>query len=148
MRLLISVLLLLSSALPVLAGHPFGQPFTLGPGESILLGADELHVGFDGILSDSRCPEGVLCFWEGDAAADLWVQILNQDVQGFVLHTASAEPNSLNLGNYMIAMTLVAPAAVVDVPIDPADYLVTLVVYAAEVSFSVYSWSAVKARYR
>ena len=51
MRPLFTILFLLIFALPVLAGHPLGQPFTLNVGESLQLGDNELTIGFDGILN-------------------------------------------------------------------------------------------------
>jgi hypothetical protein len=49
------------------------QPFQLKVGESINLIPDNLKIGFNNVLSDSRCPVGVVCFWEGEADINIWL---------------------------------------------------------------------------
>ena len=69
------------------AALPYGTPFTLGVGASSAVGDEGLVLGFEGVLADSRCPTGVWCFWPGDAAAALWLEIPDCPRQDFVLHT-------------------------------------------------------------
>ena len=51
-----------------------GSPFTLKVAEQVALRGTTLVIGFERILSDSRCPEGVQCITAGDVAVSLWVQ--------------------------------------------------------------------------
>ncbi len=149
MRLVLTTSLLLILALPAFAGHPFGQPFTLPVGGSLEIGDAELTVGFVGILSESRCPEGVTCFWEGDAAADLWLQVAGDELQPFVLHTAwSYAQQSIVLGPYTVTMTLVTPTPNLEGPIDPESYEVSLVVIEGAVNAEEMPWGTAKAMYR
>jgi len=148
MRSLLTLIFLLILTLPVFAGLPFGEPFTLHVGESVQLGDNELTVGFDGILSDSRCPEGVWCFWEGDAASDLWLEAAGIDLQNFVLHTASSFAHTIEVEIYMITLLRVMPYPVIDVPIDPHTYVAQLVVVRDPVANVERSWGAAKAQYR
>lgn len=149
MRSLFAVLLLMGLSLPAHAGHPFGQPFDLNVGASLELGDDGLNAGFVGILEDSRCPEGVTCFWEGDAAAHLWLQVAGQARQEFVLHSASSlGQQAIVLGDYTVRLVLVAPYPVPDVPIEPDTYVVTLVVLEGAVAAEARAWGTIKALYR
>ena len=42
--------------------------FTLAPGQTAQVEGGGLRVTFYGVSADSRCPTGVTCVWEGDAA--------------------------------------------------------------------------------
>lgn len=148
MRSLLTVPFLLLLVLSVQAGQPFGEPFILGVGESTQIGVAELSVGFDAITGDSRCPTGVWCFWEGDAAAGLWLIIPGAEALDFVLHTHEDYAQMMELGAYVISLQLVTPSPDISVPIDPATYEVTLVVERASVPVASSSWGALKALYR
>ena len=149
MRQVILILLLLLLALPALAGHPFGQPFTLPVGGSLEIGDAKLTVGFVSILSESRCPVGATCFWEGDAAAELWLQVTGDELQPFVLHTSwSIGQQFIVLDPYTVTMTLVTPTPTLEGPIDPDTYEVTLVVQEGAVDAEDRAWGAVKALFR
>ena len=148
MRPLLTILILLILALPAHADHPFDQPFNLNVGESLQLGDNELIIGFDGILSDSRCPLEVVCFWEGDAEAILWIQVAGEERQDFTLHTASMYPGFLELNAFMVRLQQVTPHPIIDVPIDPDTYNVTLTVSQAAVEADGVPWGVLKALYR
>ena len=148
MRSLPPILFLLILALPAFAGHPFGQHFPLNVGASLQIGDNELTIGFDGILSDGRCPMEAYCFWEGDAEANLWIQVAGEERQDFVLHTASVFPGSIELGGYTVSLLHVSPYPTISVPIDPDTYIVTLVVSMAAVDVDEVSWGTIKSLYR
>ena len=148
MRSLSTILLISILALPAYACHPFGQHFNLNVGESIHLGDNELIIGFDGILSDSRCPMEAYCFWGGDAEANLWIQITGEERQDFVLHTASMFQRSIELGSYTASLLHVSPYPIIYVPIDPDAYVATLVVSLATVDVDEVSWGSIKSLYR
>jgi len=147
--LFLAVLCLAASALPA-AAVPYGTPFVLTPGTSVVVGEEGLVVGFDGILSDGRCPTGVLCFWPGDAAASLNADAPWCDAQQFVLHTYYDYDRSAELCQVVVHLLLVEPYPVFDgPPIDPADYVVTLMVEeAGPVETVRQSWGTVKSIYR
>lgn len=73
-----------------------GEPFWLKFGESKLLQSEQLEIGFDEVLEDSRCPEDVVCVIAGDAKIKLWLlkpahdtTFLSVTISGFV--TAESE---------------------------------------------------------
>lgn len=122
-----------------------GKEFTLGAGDSAWVGGDGLVVGFERIAQESRCPSGVLCFWEGDAAARLWADHPGYGRIAFELHTYHGFPWSFTWGTYEIALENVAPYPVVDVPIDPKSYVVTLVVTGTNAPVETGTWGRIKA---
>ena len=51
----------------------FGNPFWLKVGQSVRLQPDNLQLGFQQVMNDSRCPSDVVCVWEGIADLQLWL---------------------------------------------------------------------------
>lgn len=51
-----------------------GDVFTLQQGQEAVIVDEGLHVRFDSVLEDSRCPTQVECFWTGQAriAVEAW----------------------------------------------------------------------------
>ncbi len=49
------------------------EQFWLKLDESKLLLSEQLEIGFDKVFTDSRCPEDVICIWEGAAEIELWL---------------------------------------------------------------------------
>ena len=147
MRPLLAMFLLLVAA-PALAGHPLDEPFALNVSQSLVIGDDALQVGFVGVIEDSRCPVDVTCVWGGDVIADLWLQVAGEPVQSFVLHLARQFPYLITVGDYTLTLLQVLPARYQDVPIEPDDYVVRLVVQQGVVTADVATWGAVKAWYR
>ena len=48
-------------------GASLNQEFTLKAGQSVLVRPGGLKVTFERVLEDSRCQEGVICVWAGNA---------------------------------------------------------------------------------
>ncbi|MBA7613786.1 MAG: hypothetical protein GH143_05095 [Calditrichaeota bacterium] len=72
----------------------YGEPFELAYGESqvVEVGTEEIEVGFQAVLSDSRCWLDAVCKWEGRARIQLWLSSSGQDtiylepfIYGYVL---------------------------------------------------------------
>jgi hypothetical protein len=49
------------------------SPYTIKYGETLTLPSLDLKIGFREILEDSRCPIGVMCFWQGRARINVWI---------------------------------------------------------------------------
>ena len=47
--------------------------FTLKCGESVTVKPDNIDLGFCEVISDSRCPTNLRCFWEGVAEIKVWI---------------------------------------------------------------------------
>lgn len=88
--------------------------------------AEELVVKFDSVISDSRCPIGLVCFWAGNAAVRLnYSYSDNYDVD-FILNTHRNFRNDTLINGYRIRLVDVYPYPQKDKKIDPNDYKVEL----------------------
>jgi len=123
-----------------------GIPFELAPGQSAEVTGTGFILTFNGILSDSRCPTGVWCFWEGDARAE----VTASTQETCVLHTSWQFSPTCPMGIYEVLLEEVAPYPVDgDPPIDPSAYRVTLSITELEPIDVVHEpWGTIKALYR
>jgi hypothetical protein len=104
------------------------QEFELGPGQSVLIGSEPLKITFDAITADSRCAPEVQCVWEGDAVAKLQAATGTQAPATYELHTNTGFATQVDHGGYRIRLAAVAPGPHAGVVIDPAAYVITLIV--------------------
>jgi hypothetical protein len=104
------------------------QEFELGPGQSVLVGSEPLKITFDAMTADSRCPPDVQCVWEGDAVAKVQAATGSQAPVVYELHTNAGYATQVDHGAYRIRLTAVAPGPRAGVVIDPAAYVITLLV--------------------
>lgn len=152
MKILISAILLtlpltlFATPVPV----EVGEPFTLGPGQSAEVTGGDLYFLFSGILSDSRCPHGVECFWEGDAEAAVVGDLPGEIQIPCILHTSADYDRFCIMGSYEVHLLLVDPYPEIDdLPIDPATYLATFVIVEpGPVEEESNSWGTLKTIYR
>lgn len=154
-RLLPSILLATFLTLPAtLFATPvpveLEEPFTLGPGQSAELIDGHLYLVFSGILSDSRCPLGVWCFWEGDAEAAVVGDLPGEIQIECVLHTLSDYDRFCTMDIYEVHLLQVDPYPEIEnLPIDPATYLATFVIMEpGPIDLVPSSWGTLKALYR
>lgn len=47
--------------------------FTLKFGECVTVKPDNFDIGYCEVISDSRCPTNLMCFWEGVAEIKVWI---------------------------------------------------------------------------
>ncbi len=103
-----------------------GQSFPLEVGGSALIEAEALRIGFRGVPTDSRCPKGETCIWEGDATVQVWVQRGSEEKKARELHTSSRGPASAAFEIWSIRLVALEPYAVAGRAIRLADYVATL----------------------
>lgn len=116
-----------------------GQPFSLKMGQYAVPSGTNLKLKFIRISEDSRCPDAnpqtgksVECFWSGQVTADIEVSE-NGRVSQTVKLTLPGSVNTsttskVKIGNYQLEVKEILPRAVLDVDINPTDYVVTLVI--------------------
>jgi hypothetical protein len=85
-----------------------GAEFQLAPGRSVRFEDGGATLRFDRVGTDSRCPEGVQCVWEGDAAVILTATERGRAARTFELHTA-AQPSAETVGGHRVRLTGLAP---------------------------------------
>ena len=64
-----------------------GEPFSLSIGQKASLAGDEMGIQFIGIVSDSRCPTGATCIWQGEVTA-----VIDIDFGGIIHRKSLIEP--------------------------------------------------------
>lgn len=99
-----------------------GVEAELAPGEARDVGG--LHVAFDRIVGDSRCPVDVACVWQGDGVAQVALSQGGQSPQTFELHTAKAKP--VSYAGYDVELVRLRPEAHSTEPIAPESYRLTV----------------------
>lgn len=121
------VVLVVVSGCSSSTGIEVDEPFVMSPGQTVLVEEIGLHVRFDGVSEDSRCPLKAQCVWIGDAAVE--VTWFLRDADGIpttvTLHTHEG-PNSVDLGNVVLELVALAPYPEAPEEIRPQDYRATL----------------------
>ena len=151
-RLITATLLLILPSMLFAVPLPvnMGVPFELAPGGSAELMDGDLYLVFTGILTDSRCPLGAICFWEGDAEAAVVGDLPGEIQFNCILHTSTQFAQSCDMDPYKVFLLRVDPYPVLDAPpIDPMDYRATLIIVeAGPVDIEKKAWGSIKALFR
>lgn len=87
----------------------------------------DLLIAFEGIAEDSRCPEGVVCVWAGNARAHFSAaDRMGQRVE-FDLNTG-LQPRSQRFGGYTIKLEKLAPYPHINRETQVDEYVATVFV--------------------
>ena len=130
MRLL--KVLVLAAALSVLAAAA-NQKTRGGSGGAVEIQIGEekkiggLRIAFEGVAEDSRCPEGVVCVWAGNARAHFSATDRSGERVEFDLNTG-VQPFAHRFGGYTIRLEKLAPHPHVDREIKVDEYVATVFV--------------------
>lgn len=119
---------------PTASGEEPGAPasqaapiqVTLRVGEAHELAGGKGTVTFSGVAADSRCPKGVTCVWEGDAAVDLRVQSGSAEPVTVQLHTNDRFDREGTAAGLRLRLESLDPYPEADRPIAAGDYRVVL----------------------
>ena len=103
----------------------YGNPFDLAIGERALV-AGGLHVTFERVAEESRCPEGARCVQAGNAAAAFAVE--GDAGSATLTLNTSREPRSAAAAGHELRLVELEPWPGVDAAIDTAAYAATLIV--------------------
>ncbi len=88
---------------------------------------ENISLTFNSLISDSRCPIGVLCVWEGNAKIGFKFSNQNNSVN-FSLHTYRNFTRDTTLLGYNIKLISVSPYPHVDYSYSANQYQVEVVV--------------------
>jgi len=99
-----------------------GQEFELYYGQSKAVDNYSLTIKFKNVIEDSRCPEGAVCVWEGNAK--IAIEVSRKD---FVLNT-TLEPEEIEHLGFKIRLIEVYPYPKIDEQIEFEDYKIKLIV--------------------
>lgn len=105
-----------------------GEPFELAPAQMAAVGDTGLTLTFDRVADDSRCAVDVQCIWEGDARVMVTAALPGRDPARLELHTTSSGgggPKEARYGDFLVALTALAPQPRSTTTIDQRDYRAT-----------------------
>jgi hypothetical protein len=106
---------------------PLDQPFDLRAGSSAVVEGG-LHVSFERVPADSRCPLDALCIRGGDATVALTFSQDGRNAAARELRTDPVTASVTSYDGYSIRLVSLAPYPRSDRPILPEDYVATLTV--------------------
>lgn len=108
-----------------------GEVFTLGGGQAADVAGEGLHLTFDRVLDDSRCPSQVECVWTGEARIAIVVRQADGKTETVEFNTNPA-PGQTNktsqVGPYTVELRSLDPYPQTPAAIPFPDYRATLVV--------------------
>jgi len=101
-----------------------GEPFELRVGERARLEAEgiEVEVELEAVISDSRCPVGVNCVWEGDAVARVALRVGPEAPETLELHTAARGPGAASHRGFGVRLLRLDPVRVEGTTLRQSDY--------------------------
>ena len=100
----------------------------LAPGASVRVTGTSLTVSFEAIVEDSRCPTGVTCVWEGDAAVGIRIDMPKASPSRYTLHTNSGFAREAEQDGVLVRLVDVTPHPAADRKTQPDEYRVTLLI--------------------
>ncbi len=102
------------------------KAFSLRVGEAAKTADGALHVGFEQVTADSRCPRGEQCVWAGDATARVWLQQGTGPRLPRELHTAPGAQQATRLAGYELHLNRLDPYPTSGRVVAPDAAVVTL----------------------
>ena len=94
----------------------FKDTVELPVGDCLYDPGDKFYICLEAVLSDSRCPEGAYCFWEGNAEARFKFEKMNETPVLFNLNTHRGFTTDTIIGSYKIALISVSPYPSIEHP--------------------------------
>ena len=117
-----------NSGNPAAPSAKINQAFTLKVGTSTSVDGEGIQIGFDSVVSDSRCPKGAQCIVAGDATIRVWLMRDSQARETRELKTNPVDAAQIVIGQYRLTLTSLTPEPTVDGTPRASDYVATLVV--------------------
>ncbi|MCC7124470.1 MAG: hypothetical protein IT178_06465 [Acidobacteria bacterium] len=103
---------------------------SLSESETVRIPNHPVQVTFVGVESDSRCPTGVTCVWEGDAAVRIAVRRDDDSPELLLLHTADAAQRRGRAAGFTFVLDRLEPRPTADRPVPAGAYRLLLTVTA------------------
>lgn len=103
-----------------------GQTINLSSGQVVSITGEQLKIQFLEVITDSRCPSGVTCIWEGEVSC--LIEITFQDsTNRLVLNQRSSAISTIEFGDYNITYE-VLPYPKAGENIENKEYILRLTV--------------------
>jgi hypothetical protein len=105
-----------------------GQEVELKLGQTASIEAEELKVKFAGVISDSRCPTGATCVWQGEVSGTLEITYIGESYTKTIIQPGLTQQNSTGVFQEYEINFNVIPYPEVDKEIKTGDYRLQLVI--------------------
>jgi hypothetical protein len=102
------------------------EPFSLPIGKTVTFENEGLSIRFESVPTESRCPAGALCIWEGEAVAKL--QMTKSGMGSTTIELNTTQPHITVFFSYTVELLELTPYPVLDQQLDTAAYQALLVV--------------------
>jgi predicted rRNA methylase YqxC with S4 and FtsJ domains len=103
------------------------EQFTIKAGQQVAIKGEKLSVQFSSVQNESRCPTGVQCVWEGNAAVSIEASKKRKKAVQAILNT-NIQPNELAYKKYRIRLLGLNPYPRIDEKIEAKDYEAVMIV--------------------
>ncbi len=114
-------------AAPQKATATLNQEFRLPMKTEVGLPEEKLTIALREVVEDSRCPEGVNCFWEGNAKVRVMVRKTGQAPATIDLNTSGRiGPNKVTYREYEVELVSVSPTPKQNQTIPQKDYVASM----------------------
>ncbi len=114
--------------------YQLGKSFEIQVGETIAFCTEPITLSFSKVTEDSRCPENVVCIWQGLAEVEVFISV-NATEETFLLSTYPTFrniPSEVTFGNYKISLKEVIPYPNTTKSYTEKDYSIQLLVEKTE----------------
>ncbi|HYV05886.1 MAG TPA: hypothetical protein VFB82_14925 [Blastocatellia bacterium] len=106
---------------------PLDKEFKIKVGQEVTV--KKLIIKFNAVHNESRCPTGVQCIWEGNAAIAVQVSRKNKKpVQATLNTNTGVPPSAMKYKGFTIRLVKLSPHPQVNQTINEKDYEATLIV--------------------
>lgn len=107
-----------------------GQSFSLRAGAHAVSADGQLHIGFEGVTADSRCPKGAQCVWAGEATAGFSVRLGPAAPRFIELNTTAGPRQSARVLGHELRLLRLDPYPIAGKVFAPETYSATLTIAA------------------
>lgn len=111
-----------------------GETVEIEEGSAVRLGADGPFLYFASVVDDSRCPIGLMCFWEGRASVEFQLAAPGRDTRDFVATIPGLVPNPYEANEeiladgFVVKLLALDPYPNEDNPAPPQPYRAVLMI--------------------
>lgn len=102
------------------------EQFILSIGETAIFENEGVNVRFESVPTESRCPDGALCFWEGEAIVKL--QIAKSGMGSTTIELNTTQPRMAEFFSYTVELLELSPHPVLDQQLDASAYRASLII--------------------
>jgi hypothetical protein len=106
----------------------FNDTINLSYGDCLYDSENQRYICLDSVLSDSRCPTGATCIWEGNAEVRFKVEKINDNPVFFNLNTHMGFTTDTIVDGYKFALINLRPYPALEHQIEPNEYKAGIIV--------------------